>query len=103
MMAEKGGGDTFLTDMLFQKKEGKTPAKPPRTKPNLSAKGTRRPDTATKDKESAVDSEEYEDMVYDMEYGKSLVQRADDFLTNKPLVEESKVSFINSNKTQAFD
>jgi hypothetical protein len=62
MMAEKGG-DTFLTDMLF-KKEGKTPVKPPKTKPNMSAKGTRRPETDMKgkrDDESALDSDELQD------------------------------------------
>ena len=65
--------DTFLTDMMFKDKP-----KPPKpnTKPNLSAKGGRRADTDLKkdqeqqDKESAIDSDEYQDMEYDIEYGK---------------------------------
>lgn len=101
-MAEKGG-DTFLTDMLF-KKEGKTPTKPPKTKPSMSAKGGRRPDTdmkGKKDDESAIDSDELQDQVYDMDYGKSVVQRADDYLNNTDTY--GKASFISANKQQAFD
>jgi len=48
-------------------------------------------------------------MVYDIEYGKSLIQRADDYLEDKPVVDvsnqssqSSKVSFINQNKQKAF-
>jgi hypothetical protein len=32
------------------------------------------------EKESAIDSDEYQDMVYDIEYGKALMKKADNFL-----------------------
>ena len=90
MMGDKGG-DTFLTDMLYKGDKGKTPTKPPKpgsSKPNLRGK---RAETDLKqakmeddEKESAIDSDEYNDMVYDIEYGKQLINRADDFLEDKP-------------------
>lgn len=77
----------------------------------MSAKGGRnRADTDLKkdeEKESVIDSDEYQDMVFDIEYGRSLIQKADDFLDNKPsqilsdtssINNQSKVSFVNSNK-----
>jgi len=41
------------------------------------------------DKESAIDSDEYQDMVFDIEYGKALMNKADNFLQNKPAVDWS--------------
>ena len=40
-------------------------------------------------------------MVYDIEYGKALLQKADDFLAGKSAV-ESKVTFISQNRDKAF-
>lgn len=107
--------------MLFKGGQGKTPSKPPKTgatKPNMSAKGKRAQSdlkNAKRDeeKESAIDSEEYNDMVFDIEYGRSLMERADDFLENRPSVAisdtdsqrtkgGSKVSFLQQNKSEAF-
>lgn len=99
--------------MLF-KQNKPTPTKPPKNaKPNLQKK---RADTDLKsrkqeeEKESAVDSDELNDMVYDIEYGKALLQRADDFLDNKPSVDltsesssSNKVSFISQNKDKAYN
>jgi hypothetical protein len=96
MAASKAGDDssTVLTDMMFKRDSTsgrQTPVKPPKsgpTKPNLSAKGGRnRADTDLKrgdfhpeEKESAIDSDEYQDMVFDIEYGKALMDKADNFL-----------------------
>ena len=32
---------------------------------------------------SEIDSDEYQDMVFDIDYGRQLVQNADDYLSNK--------------------
>lgn len=65
-------GDTFLTDMLFKGKEKITPAKQSKqSKPVLSAKGQRQKnDLKKQEKASEIDSDEYQDMVYDIDYGK---------------------------------
>lgn len=92
--------------MLF-KGQGKTPAKPPKssTKPVLSAKGKRREEV--KEKESAIDSDEYQDMVYDIEYSRQLLEKADEFLETKTdysgKSSKSKATFISANKQKAFD
>lgn len=92
--------------MLF-KGQGKTPAKPPKasSKPVMSAKGKKREEA--KEKESAIDSEEFADMVFDIDYSKHLLDKADEFLENKTdysgKTTNSKVSFIDANKQRAFD
>ena len=65
-------GDTFLTDMLFKKQDKVTPAKiSKQSKPVLSAKGQRqKTDMKKQEKASEIDSDEYQDMVYDIDYGK---------------------------------
>jgi len=56
--------------------DNKTPSKPGKpSKPVISAKGKRaQSDLKTEkqqvEKESAIDSDEYQDMVYDIEYGR---------------------------------
>ena len=87
-VTEQEKGDTFLTDMLFK---GKTPSKVPKAPsskpPAMSAKGKRanlelKP--KTEDQNSELDSDEYQDIVFDINESKHMSQRADDFLTNKP-------------------
>jgi transcription initiation factor TFIID subunit TAF12 len=55
-----------------------------------------------KEKESAIDSEEFADMVFDIDYSKHLLDIADDFLENKTdfsgKTTNSKVSFVDANK-----
>ena len=97
--------DTFLTDMLF-KGEGK--GQQPRrqnkatfqsaTKPQLPGKGNSRARqaknaSAMRDKnleeESQADSDledEYKDTVFDFDQSKALVQMAEDYLDNKPML-----------------
>ena len=102
---DKGdSGDTFLTDMLFkgeakqqQRRQNKATFQSA-TKPQLAGRGssrTRQASSKTAQKEerveeqSNVDSdleEEYKDTVFDFEQSKALVQMADDYLDNKPLL-----------------
>jgi hypothetical protein len=48
----------------------------------MSAKG-QRVKSDLKKQPSEIDSEEYQDMVFDIDYGRQLVQNADDYLSNK--------------------
>jgi hypothetical protein len=48
----------------------------------MSAKG-QRVKSDMKKQASEIDSDEYQDMVFDIDYGRQLVQNADDFLSNK--------------------
>ncbi len=68
-------GDTFLTDMLFKKQQDNkiTPAKQKiGSKPVMSAKG-QRVKSDLKKQPSEIDSDEYQDMVFDIDYGRQLV------------------------------
>ena len=108
-------GDTFLTDMLFKKQQDSkiTPAKQKiGSKPVMSAKG-QRVKSDMKKQASEIDSDEYQDMVFDIDYGRQLVQNADDFLSNKTskVLEgfdstsqsgQTSRDFINQNKGAAF-
>jgi hypothetical protein len=48
----------------------------------MSAKG-QRVKSEMKKQASEIDSDEYQDMVFDIDYGRQLVQNADDFLSNQ--------------------
>ena len=48
----------------------------------MSAKG-QRVKSDMKKQASEVDSDEYQDMVFDFDYGRQLVQNAEDFLSNR--------------------
>lgn len=63
-------GDTFLTDMLFKNKMPQKPAKP--TKP-AAVKRAQSELKKPQDKKSDVDSEEYQDIVFDIDESKHLL------------------------------
>jgi len=71
----------------------------------MSAKGKKR--VEAKEKESAIDPEEFADMVFDIDYSKHLLDKADEFLENKTdysgKTTNIKGSFIDANKQRAFD
>ena len=92
---EADKGDTFLTDMLFKKGTPSKPAKP--GKPPAS-KGPRAQSELKKkpqQTQSEVDSDEYNDMVFDIDESRQLVQMADDFLSNKPLAITEGLSTVS--------
>lgn len=78
----------------------------------MSAKG-QRAKSDLKKQASEIDSDEYQDMVFDIDYGRQLVQNADDFLSDKKskVLEgydstsqgtSSNKDFVNQNRGLAF-
>lgn len=74
---EEDTGDTFLTDMLNSKNRPRAGSSTSAAK-NKKQTAVKQPDYD--DKDSNVDSDEYQDVVYDVEQTQALMDMADDFL-----------------------
>lgn len=77
-------GDTFLTDMLFSKGEQKGR----NVQSQMGGKNASASKAPARDDYSNLDDldDEYRDMVFDIGASKALVQMADDFLDDKPML-----------------
>ena len=94
--------------LLKGKRPSQQTAKKQPSKPQLSAKGTKRGEKRQEiDKQSNLDSEELNDVVHDMEYSRHLMERADEFLNDGVTSvsgesKTSRASFISHNKEKAI-
>ena len=71
MQDEEDTGDTFLTDIMNKKRAG-SQASNAKKKPNKKV--------VEEEDDQSVDSDEYQDIVYDVEQTQALMDMADDFL-----------------------
>ena len=94
--------------LLKGKRPSQQTAKKQPSKPQLSAKGTKRAENRQEpEKQPNIDSEELNDVVHDIEYSRHLMERADEFLNDGVTSvsgesKTSRASFISQNKEKAL-